>query len=108
MRGRFWGPDDVTGGPVDEVFAQVRRMVPGLMAERLEVAHAGDDDNVYFLGDGGGLDRVQLDTGRGGRPPFVIEARDHNQVVALDVVEAVVTIRGWLDSGDVGPGDDLA
>jgi hypothetical protein len=46
MRGRPWGPDDLTGGPVDDVFAQVRVVVPGLVVERLQVNHPADDDNV--------------------------------------------------------------
>ena len=38
-RGRPWGPSDLTGGPVDEVLARVRAVVPGLVVERLQVAH---------------------------------------------------------------------
>lgn len=105
-RTRSWASGDLTGGPVDQVFAQVRRAVPGLVIERLAITHAGDDDNVYYLGDGSVRDRVQLDTGPDGRPPFLVEA-DH-RVEALDVAEAVAAVFAGLGSGDVGPGDDPA
>jgi hypothetical protein len=102
---RSWGPGDLTGGLVDQVFAQVRDAVPGLIIERLAVAHASDDDNVYYLGDGAILDRVQLDTGPGGQPPFLVEADD--RVVTSDVAEAVAAVSRGLGSGDVEFGDDL-
>jgi hypothetical protein len=50
--------------------------VPELVVERLEVMYPADDDNVYFLGDEHGLDRVQIDTWPGGRPLFLVEAED--------------------------------
>jgi hypothetical protein len=106
MRGRPWGPDDLTGGPVDEVFAQVRVVVPGLVVERLQVMHPGDDDNVYFLGDEHGLDRVQIDTCSGGRSPFLIEAGERFET--SDVAEATAAVASWLGSGSVGAGDDPA
>jgi hypothetical protein len=96
----------LTGGAVDQVFAQVRHAMPGVLIERLMVTHAGDDDNVYFLGDELTMDRVQVDTGPGGQPPFLVEADD--RVVTSEVAEAVATAVGWLGSGDVGSGDDFA
>ncbi|MEU1618495.1 hypothetical protein ABZ479_14505 [Streptomyces sp. NPDC005722] len=101
-----WGPGDLTGGPVDQVFAQVRRDVPGLVVERLAVTHAGDDDNVYFLGDESVLDRVQLDTGPGGQPPFLVESDD--RVVTSEIAQVVAVVCAWLGSGDVRAGDDFA
>jgi hypothetical protein len=77
-----------------------------LIVERLAVTHASDDDNVYFLGDESVLDRVQLDTGPGGQPPFLVEA-DY-RVVSSDVAEAVAALSRGLCSGDVGSGDDFA
>ena len=109
-RGRPWGPGDLAGGPIDEVFGQVRALVPDLVIERLTVTHPGDDDNVYFLGDDQGLDRVQVDTGLSGLPPFLIEtlfAAD-GVLMTSDVAEAVEVVVARLVSGHVGPGDDLA
>jgi len=106
LRGRPWGPDDLTGGPADEVFARVRAAVPGVVVERLQVMHPGDDDNVYFLGDGHGLDRVQVDTCPGGRPPFLIEAEARFET--SDVAGAAAVVASWLGSGSVGAGDDPA
>jgi hypothetical protein len=105
-RRRWLGPDDKVGGSLDEVFAGVRRVVPGLIVERLSVTHPGDDDNVYFLGDERGLDRVQVDTFPEGEPPFLIEADE--RVETSDIEEAIAVICAWLGSGDVRPGDDLA
>ncbi|MFD5142425.1 hypothetical protein [Streptomyces sp. NPDC058401] len=104
-RTRLWEQGDLTGGPADQLFAQVRQAVPGVVIERLAVTHPADDDNVYFLGVGAVLDRVQLDTGPGGRPPFLIEA--DCRVVTSDVTEAVAAVSAGLGSGDVGLGDEL-
>jgi hypothetical protein len=97
-RGRPWGSQDRTGGPIDEVLAQVRRAVPGLRVERLAGTHAVDDDNVYFLGDELEPDRVQVDTGPSGQPPFVIEAADRCET--RDLADAVRTIVDWLAVDD--------
>jgi len=106
MRGRPWGRDDLTGGPVDQVFALVRGVVPRLVVERLQVMHPGDDDDVYFLGDEQGLGLVQVDTCPGGRPPFLIEAGE--RLETSDVAEAAAAVASWLGSGGVGAGDDPA
>src|SRR6185437_2089091 len=105
-RRRWLGPGDLVGGSLDEVFAGVRRAAPGLIVERLSVTHAGDDDNVYFLGDERGPGRVQVDTSADGQPPFLIEADD--RVETSDIAEAIAVICAWLSSGDIRPGDDLA
>jgi hypothetical protein len=102
-RGRPWGPGDLTGGPVDQVLARVRVVVPGLEVVRLLVTHPADDDNVYFLGDEHGVDRVQIDTGANGRPPFLIEAEERFET--SDVAEAAAVASSWLGSGNVGAGD---
>jgi len=77
-----------------------------VIIERLAVTNPVDDDNVYFVGDESAVDRVQVDTGPDGQPPFLIEADD--RVVTSEVAEAVATVVAWLGSGDVGPGDDFA
>jgi hypothetical protein len=106
-RGRPWDSDDLTGGPFDEILAQVREVVPGLVVERLQGSYPADDDNVYFLGDERGLDRVQIDTCPGGRPPFLVEAedRDGERFETSDVAEAAAAAVSWLGSG--GAGEDL-
>jgi hypothetical protein len=100
-RSRRWGPDDLAGGPIDELLARVRAVVPGLVVEQLKVTHPADDGNVYFLGDEHGLDRVQVDTGPSGRPPFLLEAEERFET--SDVAEAAAVVSSWL-----GPGDDPA
>jgi hypothetical protein len=72
-RGRPWTAQDRTGGPLDELLDQLRSRIPGLTVERLQVTHPADDDNVYFIGDTHGPDRIQLDTAPDGQPPFCIE-----------------------------------
>jgi hypothetical protein len=89
------GDLDPTGGPVDQVFDQLRRLVPDLIVERLRVTHPGDDDNLWFIGDGQGRDRVQIETYPGGRPPFLIENGGRSET--SDVAEAVLRIRTLLE-----------
>ena len=101
-RGRPWTGADRTGGLVDEVFDQLRRRIPGLAVERLEVTHPADDDNVYFIGDEHGLDRVQLDTAPGGQPLFYIETGSQRQT--SEAVEAAAIIRNWLEHSRPQPG----
>ncbi|MFE7095176.1 hypothetical protein [Streptomyces erythrochromogenes] len=110
IRTRSWEHGDLTGGPVDQVFAQVHRSVPGVVIERLAVKRASDDDNVYFLGIGAVLDLVQLDTGPDGQPPFFVET-DSCRVVTSEVAEAVAAVSAGLGPGDAaadgGADDDL-
>src|SRR5262252_1655303 len=84
---RYWTASDRTGGPVDQVFDQLRQRAPGLIVERLQVTHLGDDDNVYFIGDEHGRDRIQIDTAADGQPPFLIENGGRSQT--SDTAEAV-------------------
>jgi hypothetical protein len=94
-RGRPWTGADRTAGPVDEVFDQLRRHIPGLIAERLEATHPADDDNVYFIGDEHGPDRIQLDTAPGGQPLFYIENGGRHKT--SEAAEAAAIIRSWLE-----------
>ena len=97
MRGSPWTSSDHTGGPIDEVFSQLREQVPGLIIERLEVTHPADDDNVYFIGDQHQSDRVQVDTHPDGQPSFLIENQNGRRRETTDTTEAVTLIRNWLE-----------
>jgi hypothetical protein len=94
-RGRPWTPADRTGGPVDDVFDQLRQHVPGLVVERLEVTHRADDDNVYYIGIDDVYECIQLDTRDGGQPPFLIENGGRYETV--ETAEASSIIRSWLE-----------
>jgi hypothetical protein len=94
-RDRRWSATDRTGGHVDQVLDQLRQLVPGVIVERLQVTHPADDDNVYFVGDEYGRDRIQIETAPGGQPPFVIEDGGRSQI--SDTAEAVMLIRAWLE-----------
>jgi hypothetical protein len=96
LRGRPWTASDRTGGPLDQILDELRAQVPSLIVERLKMPHPGDDDNVYFIGDSSGLDRVQLDTAPGGQPSFLLEA--DQRLETTDPTHAATTIRGWLTS----------
>ena|SRR5215472_12654028 len=96
MRGRPWTKADRTGGLIDEVFSELRELVPGVIIERLEVTHPADDDNVYFIGDQHQFDRVQVDTYRDGQPSFLIENENGLRYETTDPTEAVSLIRNWL------------
>jgi hypothetical protein len=93
-RDRYWTASDRTGGPVDQVFDQLRQRVPGLIVERLQVTHPADDDNLWFLGDEHGRDRIQIETAPEGQPPFLIENGGRSQT--SDTAEAVLLIDRWL------------
>jgi hypothetical protein len=95
MHGRPWANPDRTGGPIDDVFDQLREHLPGLIIERLEVTHPADDDNVYFIGNDNQFDRVQVDTAPGGQPPFLIENGEQHETT--DTTEAVTLIRARLE-----------
>ncbi|GAA3219787.1 hypothetical protein ACFO1B_17865 [Dactylosporangium siamense] len=95
MRGRNWQPTERTGGPIDEVFDNLRQNIPHLLIERLDVTHPSDDDNVYFLGVSPRPDLVQIDTAPHGQPPFIIEA--DQRIVTDDPLHAATTTRAWLD-----------
>ncbi|MEU8760080.1 hypothetical protein [Streptomyces sp. NPDC048659] len=62
--------------------------------------------NAYFLGVGTVLNRVQLDTGPGGQPPFLVET-DSCRLVTSDVAEAVAAGVAGLGAGDGGSADEL-
>jgi hypothetical protein len=96
MRGRPWTILDRTGGPVDDVFDQIREHVPGLLIERLEVKHPADDDNMYFLffADWDKFENIQVETAQGGQPPFLIENDGRHETT--DPTEAVTLIRASL------------
>src|SRR5215472_1100931 len=97
---RLWTAGDRTGGPVDQVFDKLRQKVPGLIVERLQVTHPADDDNVYFVGDEQGRDRIQIETAPDGQPPFLIENGGRSQT--SDTGEAVSLINRLLDKSRRG------
>jgi len=94
-RGRPWGPDDRTGGPLDAVLEQVRGRVPELVVERLDKTHEGDDDNLFFLGVGSDFHLVQLESCPGGLGPFIV-VDDDSQTSVSDPGEAVAALLGRL------------
>jgi hypothetical protein len=93
-RGRPWTTSDRTGGPIDDVFDQLREQIPGLIVERLEVTHPADDNNVYFIGDQHQPDLIQVDTYPHGGPPFLIENGGRHDTT--DTTQAVAIIRDLL------------
>ena len=101
-RGKPWAATDRTGGPLDDILDQLRVRRPDLIVERwdAEDPHT-EDDNVYFLGDSSGLDRVQIDSAENGRPPFTVEpfyigTCERPRVDTNDVAEAVAAAHSWL------------
>jgi len=105
-RGRPWTNADRTGGPIDDVFDQLRQRVPALIIERLDVTHPADDDNVYFIGDQHQLDSIQVDTAPDGQPPFLIENGGRHETT--DTTEAVTLIRDWLEQDEPDRGRQLS
>ena len=95
-RGADWGATDLTGGPVDEVFASLRRSFSDLRIERLTVTHPTDDDNVWFLTLHSKGIELQIDSMPDGAPPFLLES-DTEQERAEDAASAIVKLTEWLE-----------
>src|SRR5690242_5330853 len=87
--------------PVEQVFSLVRESDAGVNVERLTVSHPGDDDNVWWLWTGpeqrpAGQRSVQIDTGPGGAPPFLVEGDDPDQrLETSDAAVAADAIIRW-------------
>lgn len=90
-----WGPTDLTGGPLDEVFTALRRAFPDIHVERLTVTHAADDDNVWFITRAGGGQELQVDSMPHGAPPFLLES-DTGRDRADSAHEAIRKLAEWL------------
>jgi len=90
--------------PVGAILAAVRREMPSLRIERLQVTHPADDDNLWMFSKGSAREVakgeaivVQIGTYPGGQPPFLIESTGHNQrVTTSDAEEAVTVTLAWL------------
>lgn len=92
-----WGPADLTGGPVDEIFADLRRSFDDIHIERLTVTHPADDDNVWYITRVGRRGELQLDSAPGGAPPFLLES-ESERGRAGDVTTAVGKLTEWLNA----------
>ena len=95
MRGHAWGPGNLTGGPIDDVFVQLRGLHLDLVIERIAVNRPSDDDNVFWIGNASEFGVVQADTWPDGRPPFYLED-DRGRIQTSDVAEAVAMIHRAL------------
>jgi hypothetical protein len=93
--GVIWNATDRTGGPVDDVFAALRRSFTDLHIERLAATHPADDDNVWFLTRQGKEVEVQIDSMPNGSPPFLLES-DVDSDRASDAETAVEILSRWL------------
>jgi hypothetical protein len=94
-RGVPWGPGDLAGGPVDQIFSALRQAFRELRIERLSVVHPADDNNVWFIAQVNGDIEVQLDSMPNGYPPYLLES-DHAQERTEEVGVAIETLSSWL------------
>jgi hypothetical protein len=90
------GCNDRIGGALDRLFDELRGGVAGLVVERIQVTYPGDDDNVFFLRDGRGIDEVQIDTHPHGQLPFYPESDTNGLVETTEVTEALAIVRARL------------
>ena len=58
---------------------------------RMEVTHAADDDNIYFVSEPRQPDCIQIDTYPGGQPPFFIQSGGRHKTT--DTAGAVDRLR---------------
>jgi hypothetical protein len=94
-RGVAWGPGDLTGGPIDEVFNALRRSFSDIRIEHLSVTHPADDDNVWFISRMGAGIELQIDSMPNGAPPFLLES-DSGRARTEDASEAIQRLTEWL------------
>lgn len=85
-----WSASDVTGGPVDELFAAPRQSFGRLKAERLTVSNPNDDDTVRVITRARDGAEIQIGTFPSGRLPFHVEADDEGPVDHQRVDEPAV------------------
>jgi hypothetical protein len=87
------------GGPIDDVFAELRRLRPGLIIERLAVNRPNDDDNVWFIRTSPEGSVVQVDTFPNGYGPYLLES-DDERIEVVDAIDAVAVLKRWLDGNE--------
>ena len=94
---RPWAPDDRTGGPLDDILGSVRERFPDATLSRMVGTHPADDDNVFWIQRNG--IEVQIDTGDGGAPPFLVESDERGSrfLITDDTQAAQVRINRLLD-----------
>ncbi|MEU7832984.1 MULTISPECIES: hypothetical protein [unclassified Nonomuraea] len=93
--GLSWGADDLVGGPVDKIFAALRKAFADIEVERISKTHAADDDNVWFIRRRSGAIELQLDSMPNGDPPFLLES-DSGRAGTSSVEEAITLLISWL------------
>jgi hypothetical protein len=94
-QGVAWEPADLTGGPIDEVFAALRRSFSDIRIERLSVTHPTDDNNVWFITRASVGTELQIDSMPNGAPPFLLES-DSDGARTEDASEAIQRLTEWL------------
>jgi hypothetical protein len=80
--------------PVQQLIDALLLAHPAARVERLAVTRRSDDDNLWFVSDGG--HDVQFDCQPGGLPPFLVEDDDGVRLTAHDVAEGVSAIMRLL------------
>ena len=83
---RPWGPDDRTGGQLDDILRSVRERFADAGVSRMVGTHPADDDNIFWVHRSGS--EVQIDTGDGGAPPFTVEGDGPGTRLDTDDAEA--------------------
>jgi hypothetical protein len=91
-------PDDLTGGPVDELLTRLESAFPDAVIERLHATRAADDNNVWFIRSSTESSaEVQVDCHPGGHPPFTLEGVGQ-RFEASSPGTAFTVLVGWLAS----------
>lgn len=81
--------------PVERLQELVHQGLPTATIERLRVTHPADDDNVWFVQQGGR--EVQFECHPGGKPPFLVEGSGLDQRRTFGSAEdAARLIVEWL------------
>jgi hypothetical protein len=89
-------PEDLTGGPIDELLTRLESAFPDGVIKRLHPKHAADDNNLWFVrSTAESAIEVQFECHPGGHPPFLLEGPG-KRLEASSPATAFTVLAGWL------------
>jgi hypothetical protein len=74
---------------IDRVQAELKRALPAIVIDQLQVSHPGDDDGLWFIAHPAALAELQIESSTG-NAPFLIESNADDRRSTVESVEAAV------------------
>ena len=73
---------------IDQIICEVRSSLPGVLYRQLAVAHAADDDGIWYFCLPGGATEVQIESSTGNCPFLIEHDASNERFMATSVSEA--------------------